>query len=236
MAEIHRFRTGRDRSHGVKGMSLLLVAVLLILAAVGAGAATAPPDGRPHLPAPTGYPNQLHPIDVRAMTGPISPEVDPCPWSATAEARARCWMKAAFPPDEWAAAWHVVSGETGPAYDYDPLVCNGGARRGDAGCPLTPSKHGGKAVGLWQHRYNFWAAGPKRAMKTAAALGYPDAALDIWDGWHSTLVAAWLAGTHGWAHFDTCRESDRAEASDPNIGRPIPNPRAIWCGPGRWLR
>ena len=113
-----------------------------------------------------------------------------------------------FPPGEWRAAWHVVSHES--AHQYDPGIKN---------------FEGSDAWGLWQNRVRYWDDRVRRF--------FGDVEMNILDGWHSTLVAAHLAGTAGWHHFDTCHESDRAELQA--FGEAYPFPSAIWCGAGRWL-
>ena len=197
-----------------RNLNCAVLAVFLALMAVCSVQAVAvvPPVALEAHPAPVSYPDQLHPIDVVEMSGEVSPAVDPCPWPQSPKERARCWMEAAFPESEWAAAWHVVSHES--AHTYDPAVRN---------------YEGSDAWGLWQNRERFW--------DERVRLFFPEFEMNIFDGWHSTLIASRVAGAGqgyvawgfwGWHHFDTCAESNRYDKR--------PFRFEIECGPGRWLR
>lgn len=143
---------------------------------------------------------------------------------ATPEEAARTWIDAAFPPEHRAAAVHIVRYES----QFRTDICYGFRKKGDPYCEKDKA-----AVGLWQHRRRFW---DDRSGRAAEWYGITDGELDIWDGWHSTLVARWLLETDGrgrtnwtgWGHFDACRESDRREVQA--FGRAYVFPAAIWCG------
>ena len=189
--------------------------------------------GHPHVGAVQDTPitkpvaHQFHPVDVVAMrTGP-HPDRDPClpePWPVSDRERARCWIEHAFPVGEVETALRVAGAES----FYLTDVCFGGRpnrpdyRRWPAD-PFCDPKKGSGVSGLFQHRNRNWA---ERSGNTLRWLGAGEVAvLDRWNGWHNTLVAAWLAGTHGWGHWDVCKESP-----------PSSYARKFRCGSGRWLR
>ena len=170
--------------------------------------------------------------------------LDPCPEYGTApprdvrRERAECWLHHSFPENERATALAVAELES----DWRPEVCFNWHTKEDRECqpPLVSRTNGlpgscfqgrqcsdyGTATGLFQQRWGSW---PERAEKTMAALGLAGFGdrLNIWSGWHQSLVSAWLAGTHGWAHWDACRESNKSDKS--------PHPQERRCGPGKWL-
>ena len=142
--------------------------------------------------------------------------VDPCSlrWHARAcatslETAARIRIAYAFPVERWRSALHIVRHES----QFQPDICYDFKKRGSPACA------DGRVIGLWQHRPRYWN---ERSTKTADFYGAPGEVLDIWDPWHSTLVARWLISTGngryaegdrwpsagGWSHFDTCDESD----------------------------
>ena len=194
---------------------------------------------RPWRPADTG--------GAQPAAAPIIPDgiPDPCPTGSNEE-RARCWIGHAFPDEQRAVAWRVLGIESGHQFRPEvcfgfhtkhdrecqpPLVAKTNGVRGSCyeGKQCSPW---GTASGLFQHRWQLWpdrdkgvradidrlltAAGVAPDLAGRLAAGLP-ARLDIWDGWHSTLAAAWLVGTGSWSHY---------QASCGPIGG---------CGPGRWL-
>lgn len=167
-----------------------------------------------------GHPH--HPLEDIRHSLPTDPCVETWDDCLDPKRRTQIWIQAAFPKKHWTAAEHIVRGES----RFRPLVCNGGGLKGSSSCPPARNyqAHGGVATGLWQHRWHYWH--DYRAAAAAEWWGAPGTVLDIWNGWHSTLVARWLIETNGtgrsnwtgWAHFDTCRESGQTAS------------HAIWCG------
>lgn len=154
------------------------------------------------------------------------PWADPCP-GLTGESRAHCWIEHAFPEPEWETAKRVMRREGG--HHFHPWIENYDQFRRETGQRWTPERaryvpvderQGWKVYGLFQHRWKYW---PERARGTARFHGWGDVNLDPFDGWHNTVVSAWLAGTQGWWHWDVCAES--APSATPKFR----------CGPGRWL-
>ena len=164
----------------------LLTAAVMLVCAVPA-AAHPPPLGLLAHPPPVSYPDQLHPIDVVAMSAEPSPAVDPCPWPMDDRERTLCWVEHAFPQQEWESAMGVAKWES----RYNPDAYN---KKGCGG--------GGNATGLFQHCSAYWTERTARA--------FPDDTLDIWNGWHSTLMAAWLVEVDGWWHFHSCLSGQRS--------------------------
>lgn len=56
------------------------------------------------------------------------------------------------------------------------------------------------ATGLYQHLARLF---PARSLAAYGTL------LDIFDGWHSTLIAAWLVHRDGWRHWPNCGANAR---------------------------
>ena len=221
-----RKRKADKRKKRERAAAAFILAVALAVAAPAV--AVVPPVALPAVPAPTSFPDQLHPVDVVAMTGQPSPDNDPCHFHPAGKQRAECWVEHAFPEREWDTAKQVMAREGG--HHYHPWIENYRQFRRETGHRWTPERaryvpaeerRGWKVYGLFQHRRDYW---PERAAATAQHHGWEDANLDPFDGWHNTLVAAWLAGTQGWWHWDVCAESAPSATTK------------FRCGPGRWLR
>ena len=160
------------------------------------------------------------------------PLSDPCQagWPQTRADRARCWIEHAFPPAERETAFRVAYKETGHHLhpwqeNYDQFLRETGRWWTPERARVVPveDRHGWQVFGLFQHRWSEWEW---RSQATIDHYRLPaGAVLDPFDGWHNTLVAAWLAGWQGWWHWDVCVES-----------APSAYTRKFRCGPGRWLR
>ena len=186
--------------------------VLMLLVGIADAVAVVPPLALETHPAPVSYPDQLHPVDVVAMSGEVSPAIDPCPWPQSPEERVRCWVEHAFEPGDWDSAVEVARWES--AHTFDPNICFGGYTRGHWRCEPPNAERGkwGRATGLFQHRWKLW---PERT-----ARAYPGETLDIWSGWHSTLMAADLVynSRGGWLHFHSCASSARWWRENRGVG------------------
>ena len=203
---------------------VVLAAVTILLAVSDARAGAHPHPERTVL---SGSPtDQFYIEDAAVML-----LIDPCPEYGTApprdvrRERAQCWIFHAFPEAERATALAVAELES----DWRPEVCFNWHTKEDWQCQPPNALRGdwGRATGLFQHRYKLWDDRAENTMSQLGLVGFGDR-LDIWNGWHNTLVAAWLAGWRGWSHWDACAES--------NAGDGRPHPRERNCGRGRWLR
>ena len=183
---------------------VLFVALLLTISIfIAKATAVVPPVFVPADHSPLVYPDQLHPVDVVEMAGPLSPDVDPCPFETSPEGRAQCWVRHAFAPEDWHSALEVARWESG--HDFSVTVVN----------PLhcAPASVGhAHATGLFQHCDIYWTE------RTTAA--YPDHELDILNGWHSTLMAAYVVYEMrgGWIHFHSCASSARWWRENRGVG------------------
>ena len=168
-------------------------------------------------PAPTSYPAELDDY--------VPPEQvldDPCPRLDDAREQAACWITAAYilfggPLDEADVALAVAGHESG----FRPLACNGdGGKSGPKGsCRRTG------ASGLFQQMPKYWNG---RADATLRRLGLEsvDVRLDIFDGWHNTLVSINLAGGSSWrTHWAACSDSVYKQGGTVRCGKS-----------GGWLR
>ena len=201
-------------------------AIMLAAATAAPGAIPEPPPSNPQPPPPHEY--------------TITAYEDPCParnydtTTATGRKhRTECWIRYAFPPNEWAAATATAGLESG--YTWHPWIRNyrqyiedegydHQRKQGQYRYVPAAARKGNRVYGLFQHRWSFW---PGRARQAAAYYGEPQAAADYdpFEGWHNVLVAAWLAGRQGWGHWHYCDSS-----------RITPRPKkTIDCGPGRWI-
>ena len=175
-----------------------------MLACAVPAAAHPPPFGLLAHPAPTSYPDQLHPVDVRDMAESLIPP-DPCLWADCAALRtaARVRIQAAFPEKHWDRAWRVARCECGDT--WHPWIENYDQFRRETGRKWTPERaryvpvderRGWKVYGIFQHRWQYWADRTGRA--------YPGENLDPFDPWHNTLMGAWVAYNEpgGWLHYD----------------------------------
>ena len=201
----------------------LALAAVVLLAAAGSVGAHPHPEREVLSGSPT---DQFYIEDAAVML-----LIDPCPEYGIApprdvrRERAECWIHHAFPSGERATALAVAELES----DWRPEVCYGWHTKDDWQCQPPNALKGkyGRASGLFQQRYKEWGWRAESTMTSLGLSGFGDR-LDIWSGWHNTLVSAWLAGWHGWSHWDACSESNKGD------GRPHPRERR--CGPGRWLR
>ena len=163
---------------------------------------------------PTVYPSEL--ADVPEP----HPLADPCPPDDDLQARAECWITAAYdlfggPQSEVRVALAVAGHESG----YRPLACNGdGGKSGPKGsCRRTG------ASGLFQQMPRFWEG---RAAAAAARLGFAGYEFDIFDGWHNTLVSVHLAAGSSWRqHWAACSDSGYKQGGTVRCGKA-----------GGWLR
>ena len=181
------------------------------------------PKLRSALPPPQGAFNLASPPSC------VGPLCDPCP-DGEGEERVRCWIDHAFPEQERATAFRVAEKETGEHLhpwqeNYDQFLRETGRWWTPERARYVPAEEraGWKVYGLFQHRWEYW---PERAQATLRFHGWNEpVTLDPFDGWHNTLVSAWLAGWQGWWHWDVCSES-----------APSDYKKKFRCGPGRWLR
>ena len=146
------------------------------------------------------------------LSGPPIPP-DPCDSPArhlecsTPEGAAAIRIRAAFPPDDWAIASRIADIESGGT--LHECVENFRQYRRETGRTWTPERArcdawrtlpGHRVFGIFQHRLRYWGERTERA--------YPGGALSPANGWHSTLMAAWLVSEGGgWRHFAPCLES-----------------------------
>ena len=201
------------------------VGVSLTLAAVPSGAHPHPGGGGE--PVAGSVRHLYHPVEVVFQPSSFPP--DPCfpPWPMSDRQRAECWIAAAFPSSEVSVAVRVAAAESGNS--WHPWVENFGQFRDETGERWTPERaryvavedrRGWKVYGLFQHRWEYWE---ERTFAAGRFHGWAGTDMDPFDGWHNTLVAAWLAGTEGWFHWDVCAESA------PSVTE------KFRCGHGRWL-
>lgn len=209
-------------------MARVLLAAISLGLGLAAAAAALPGGAHPHPggggEAVAGSVRHLyHPVEKVSLPSGVPP--DPCrpPWPMTGQERTECWIKAAFPPNEVPVAIRVAAVESGNT--WHPWVENFSQFRKETGQRWTPERaryvergkrRGWKVYGLFQHRWKYWEERTERA--------YPGEELDPFDGWHNVLMAAWLAGTEGWFHWDACAESA------PSVTK------KFRCGRGRWLK
>ena len=151
----------------------------------------------------------------------------------TPEQAVRTWTKAVFQPEEVESAVQVAKRES----RWKPYVCYDWHTKEDKECqpPLVSKTNGvrgscfqgkqcsegGTATGLFQHRWNWW---PEREQKARIWLAEThqiiiEEPLDIWNGWHSTIVAAWLIYEGGgWTHFHSCASGARHAKKHQGVG------------------
>lgn len=134
----------------------------------------------------------------------MSPLDDPCRDVPEGRERAACWITAAYALFGGPAAGHpeqdvalaVAAHESG----FRPLACNGdgGVSRPKGSCRRTG------ASGLFQQMPPFWEGRAAAALRTLAV----DGTLDIFDGWHNTIVSVRLAAVSSWrTHWAACSDS-----------------------------
>ena len=156
----------------------------------------APPPTQPEPPLPGPPPALTVPADLPAP--PPAPSAPAIPTSGcdepTPEGQTLCWVQTIFRPADQQHAYDVAKWES----RFDPAINN---------------EAGSDASGLFQHRKRYWA---ERETKARAWLAEHhqitlDEPLDIYDGWHSTIVAAWLVYDNGgWRHFHSCKSGQLA--------------------------
>ena len=149
------------------------------------------------VPPPVSYPaeiaDQFHTEDLVMVES-----ADPCYWNPSCdvpEQAAMTWIMSVFKEEDWQSAYGVAKWES--AHTFSPLIDN---------------RQGSDASGLFQHRKRYWSkdTDAKREWKARQWLAdhhqiIIEQPLDIYNGWHSTIVAAWLVyAGGGWTHFHSC--------------------------------
>ena len=163
--------------------------------------------------------DQFHPsLDVPAMR--ISS--DPCQWLAcdTPEQAVRTWTAEVFQNKDQDSAVAVAWRES----HWKPYVCYDWHNKEEWQCQPPNAEKGkyGRATGLFQHRWKLWSYREQKARTWLAETHQIiiEEPLDIWDGWHSTIVAAWLVydTSSGWKHFHSCASGARHSLKYEGVG------------------
>lgn len=145
---------------------------------------------------PVSEPADQHP-PPSAETSAVTSDLCLVDWPQTAEDTTRCWIEAVFEPGDWATALEVARWES--AHRFDPGINN---------------FEGSDASGLFQHRARYWESRETKARNWLADQHQIvfDQPLEIYNGWHSTIVTAWLVydTPGGWSHFHSCQSGQRA--------------------------
>ena len=144
--------------------------------------------------------DQFQPEDRKAMIM----SSDPCsflPACDDPETAAKIWIAEVFLLEDQQSALEVARWES--AHTFDTSINN---------------YEGSDASGLFQHRKRYWSEDTKAKRELKARQWFAeehhiniDEPLDIYNGWHSAIVAAWLVyeTSLGWKHFHSCASGAR---------------------------